>query len=145
MYPIVTWLLYICDPTAGSGPGIALLPAWSWERGGTWEERRLHWTDQSDCCSGEKRTPRDSGGGEEGETERALSQCNNRALTPAPDVTITLSTTWRLHLLLPIYYHATTPPIDCLQSPAPPLVSVAMPVKLSIRGIWSCLQCKCGG
>lgn len=57
----------MCDPTAGSGPGIAPL-AWSWERGRTWEEHHLRWTDQSDCCSGEKRTPWDSGGGEERES-----------------------------------------------------------------------------
>lgn len=52
----------VCDPTAGSDPG-TVPTAWSSEQGGTWEGRRLRWTDQSDCCSGETLSPWDSAGG----------------------------------------------------------------------------------
>lgn len=52
----------VCDPTAGSDPGTVPM-AWSSEQGGTWEGRRLRWTDQSDCCSGETLSPWDSAGG----------------------------------------------------------------------------------
>lgn len=61
-----------CVPTAGSDPGTAL---WAYSPE-TWQKHPLQWTDQSDCCSEQKRTLLDSGGERNSVIPKAFSKVN---------------------------------------------------------------------